>query len=164
MIRIVTALCVGLVLASCQYNPYASEFATTRPDDAALVGVYRPDRETTDRLGTALNVRLDPACELALRPDHSFTARRLPNCWFTPGNECVPELINLSGTWTIERKQDKWWALRLEVTTINDQGREPYGLEVPVRGNTPPHVVHFTIGDPDAGNALAFERIAQNAA
>lgn len=146
-----------LCLVSCQFNPFASEFTSVRPNEQQLVASYAPDRETRDRLASQLNITIHPQCRLELRRDHTFTATNLPDCWFSNEIDCAPGLVTFSGEWTVSENQE-WWAVDLRARSINGVARD-FQLPAMVRGDRPPYILHLTIGDPDSGNAVAFERI-----
>ena len=146
----------GLLLAGCQYNPFAHEFTTRRPLDESVVGVYRPDHESNERLRSALDVELDPDCKLILNSDKTFVARELPRFWILRSTGRPSDTDVWKGTWTLAQVQN-WWAVRLHIESLNG---EPMSFVVPamLRGDAPPYLVHLTIGDPDSGDALAFQR------
>ncbi len=150
-----------LFLAGCQYNPFAHEFTTRRPVDESVVGKYSPDTESQARLRAHLKVELSSNCKLFLNSDKTFAAHDLPRCWINTF-QCVSGTEDWKGTWSIEQAQD-WWAIRLRVTSRNGQPTD-YGIPAMLRGEAPPYLLHLTIGDPDSGDALAFQREISNIA
>lgn len=62
-----------------------------------------------------------------------------------------------SGTWQVV-KDNEMWVVRLRLMKIQGQATT-YGMIANVRGDRPPRLLHFTVGDPDAGKALAFRRL-----
>lgn len=147
---------VAVFLVGCQYNPFAHEFTTAKPKEPELVGRYVPDRETTERLRTSLAVTVSPEAALAINADHTFHATALPKCWIDQDFDCAQGTETWTGTWSLRRNQE-WWAVQLHIKSRNGQPTS-YGMPAMLRGETPPYLVHLTIGDPDSGDALAFER------
>jgi hypothetical protein len=143
-----------VLLAGCQYNPFAHEFTSRRPDQETVIGRYVPDDETKRRLSSRFAIEVSPECEFVLNGDRTFVARGLPRCWYK-AFECGPGTETWEGTWAIEKNQE-WWAIGLDLTSRNG---EPIGYHMPLmlRREAPPYLLHLTIGDPDSGDALAFE-------
>ena len=142
------------VLLGCQYDPYAHEYTHSKPTVNELSGRYEFDSETIQLLQKQSTQGI-PNAILILRPNGSFTASNIPACWRSEEiNSGTPE--SAEGDWVIEKHQE-WWSVKLRCTKINGLPMQ-YSLTVMVRNDAPPHVLHITIGDPDSGEALAFER------
>jgi hypothetical protein len=149
-------LAAVLLLFACQYDPFAHEFTTSEPRESALVGRYTPDAETTERLRSVLSISVSPAAALVINADHTFTAHDLPNCWISQSFDCAAGTEAWAGTWSLRRHQE-WWSIQLHITSRNGRSTS-YGLPAMLRGDGPSYLIHLTIGDPDSGNAVAFER------
>ena len=147
---------VAVAFTRCQYNPFAHEFTRARPQERTVVGRYVPDRETSERLPRSSGVAVSDRTSLAIHADHTFAATELPKCWTEESFDCRPGTESWTGTWSLRRNQE-WWALQLHIKSRNGQPTD-YGFPAMLRREAPPYLVHFTIGDPDAGDALAFER------
>jgi hypothetical protein len=141
------------MLIACQFDPYAYEFTRAKPEVTSLPGHYRTDDESRKIFKREFNIDVSQ-CELDLRDDGSFDLRGVPDCW--KEIDCSGKLQRTSGTWTLGRHQE-WWALRLRTSRIDGSAAD-FGSDAMLRRETPPYLVHFTIGDPDSGHALAFER------
>lgn len=151
------AVAAALLLVGCQYDPFAHEFTKAQPQESAVVGLYVPDRETTKHLRDTLRVTVHHDASLIINADHTFVARELPNFWIGHTFDCVTGGIeNWSGTWSVRRDQE-WWAVYLHITSRNGQPTS-YQLPAMLRRERPPYLLHLTIGDPDSGDAFAFER------
>ena len=152
-------LAVSLVIASaCQRDPFVHEYSTARPAESELVGTYRPDRETTQRMKDELGVAISTVCQLTVRSDGSFTIREMPRCWFVASPpDCVAGTENIAGTWEVI-PQGEWWAVGFAKRSTVNGVDHSYRFPAMLRGGAPPYVLHFIIGDPDAGNGLAFTR------
>jgi hypothetical protein len=154
--RNASILAVAMMLTGCQYDPFAHEYTTMKPVENKLIGQYSPDAETRDRVGSQLNIQVDPACELVLNADHTFSAKNLPRCWFPPkGSDCLPGKTDVSGDWSL-RQRGEWWSVDLNAHLQPGGVMKTWNVPALVRGDRPPYILHLTIGDPDSGNALAF--------
>jgi hypothetical protein len=143
-----------VLLAGCQYNPFAHEFTSRRPDHETVIGRYMPDDETKRRLRSRFAIEVSPECEFVLNSDRTFVARRLPHCWYKTF-DCGPGTETWEGTWAIEKNQD-WWAIGLHLTSRNGEPTD-YHMPLMLRREAPPYLLHLTIGDSDSGDALAFQ-------
>ena len=145
-----------VLLAGCQYDPFAHEFTSRRPAEDSVVGRYVPDSASGARLRSRFKIEVSPFTELVLNSNGTFVARGLPNCWFSTF-DCVTGSDGWAGSWTLQQHQD-WWAVALRITARNGERMSSYHLPVMIRGERPPYLLHLTIGDPDSGDALAFQR------
>lgn len=148
-----------LCATGCQFDPYGSEYTESRPERAALVGAYRPDERSTREFRERYGLELS-STELRLDAAGSFTARALPDCWREA--LCSRRLQSVHGTWSPEHHRD-WWSLRLLSESV-DGKKDEFGGEAMLRGEKPPYLVHFIIGDPDSGEGLVFEKVDTAAA
>jgi hypothetical protein len=141
--------------AACQYDPFAHEFTKVKPETRELVGVYELDDESTEMLGR--KYKLVPlSSRFVLRSDETFTITDVPTCWRAQ-TECSSATESAEGTWQVA-KANEWWEVRLRCTKIQGEPSD-YGLGANVRGDRPPQLLHFTVGDPDLGEALAFRKV-----
>jgi hypothetical protein len=148
------ALLFVVVLVACQYDPFVHEFTTERPSATDLLGAYVLDDESVHMLRDA-HVTI-PTSSFIIRPDGTFTLSRVPSCW-RAAYTCSSATEEVSGKWRLGKHQD-WWSLQLTCTNIDGQSTE-YGNVAMIRGDEPPYKLHFTVGDPDTGEALAFTKV-----
>ena len=141
--------------AACQYDPFAHEFTEVKPSASDLVGTYVLDSESIDRLGRVHQVP-SPESRFILRGDGTFTLQNVPSCWRSVA-ECTGQTETAAGRWEIGRERE-WWAVQLTCTNISGRATE-YGVPAMIRGDRPPLLLHFTVGDPDSGEALAFRKL-----
>src|SRR6185295_6307226 len=135
-----TSILAAMMLTACQYDPFAHEYTTVKPVESKLVGRYSPDAETTDRVASQLNIQVDPACELELNADHTFSAKNLPRCWFPPtGNDCLPGKANVSGDWSL-RQRGRSWSVDLNAHLPPGGVMKTWNVPASVRGDLPPYV------------------------
>lgn len=63
-----------VMLAACQYDPWAHGYLTTAPSEAAIVGKYTPDKASRSRRislpMTGVVVPVDPSAEIVLADSH----------------------------------------------------------------------------------------------
>ncbi len=155
LMRRYTFVLLMLATTACQYDPFAHEFTKVRPETGKLVGVYELDDESTEMLRRKYKL-VPPSSRFVLRSDGTFSISEVPTCWreFT---ECSSATESADGTWQV-KKLDEWWEVRLRCTKIQGEPSD-YGLGAHVRGDRPPQLLHFTVGDPDSGEALAFRKV-----
>lgn len=150
-------LCV-LLLAGCQYDPFASRYATKKPDAEDVAGRYELVKQTVKTQGpVALEGR---PCFVELRADGTFTATNVPPWTLdTPGTDFFQSLISGTGTWRIAKvglldnglgKTKTIWGVYLD-------SKQAKFMPANLTGNKPPHGLIFGLGDPDAGQAMILE-------
>ena len=144
-----------VLLAGCQYDPFAHEFTSRRPVEDSVVGRYVPDDETLERLRTRFEIEVSSDAAFVLNSDKTFVAQYLPHCWFNTF-DCVSGSEAWKGSWALQQHQD-WWTVALHITSRNSHPTS-YHMPLMIRGEAPPYLLHLTIGDPDSGDALAFRR------
>jgi hypothetical protein len=149
-----------VILAGCQYDPYTSVYTTTQPKTNDVVGVYVPDTNTVALIskeghyGSALP-------SITLLDDGTIIITNIPDWWRNFG-ERHGGFDSGRGTWSIQKHQD-WWALSVgfrDTTQFASLANQPGGLgtEMMLVGEKPPYKIHLTVGDPDAGKGMEFER------
>jgi hypothetical protein len=121
-------------------------------DRQALVGEYRLDPETRNWYSKEIQSSV-PAATLRLSADGRFIVRNMPDC--LRGAECRPGTVSFAGTWEPEKLDDSW-VLALHVS--DSDHTHGYFTTAQLRSQQPPYIVHFIVGDPDSGRAIAFER------
>jgi hypothetical protein len=151
-----------IICDSCQYDRYAHLYTTQKPRPEDLVGRYKLKQQTVTSDGlSALAGRLSV---VELVADGSFLAFNVPpkaSLTLAPevDGSIFAKLLNGSGRWRIgavggvdnglgERTH---WGVYFDSTTSDI---EPVGLT----GARPPYGLIFTLGDPDLGEAMIFER------
>jgi hypothetical protein len=163
---IIIVFCTCL-LAGCRRNPWADQFLTRQPRETDLVGSYGIDSQTLARNISVLNtsVLINPDSEIVLSADHHAQFSHMPEIRAIPPPSC---LVDGSGSWSLGRN-DAYFVVDVQIHP-NDV-RATGGCDGPIYheqlmiyGKNPPYKLHFTIGDPDAGDALQFEKAKQSAA
>lgn len=151
--RPIAALLLAVSIA-CQHDPFAHQFTNVKPTDEELIGQYELDDGSIE-----LFRHLDlprPSSRFILQRDGTFAMSDVPTCW-REALECSADVESANGTWHVV-KENEWWVIRLHLTKIQSKATD-YGMVAHVRGDHSPRLLHFTAGDPDAGQALAFRQL-----
>jgi hypothetical protein len=152
-------LAVLFGVTGCQYDPYAHTYTTEEPKASHLVGSYNLTEQTVTPGGlAALKGR---PCRIELHEDGTFAATGLPRSTFTVATpHFFNRLSDAEGTWRIDRigaVDDRigplkdYWGVRLDT----DPARI---LTIGLMGDGPPYGLIITIGDPDGGDVLIFQK------
>ena len=148
-----------VLLAGCQYDPWADRFLTVQPVEKDVVGAYVIDAESQKRdIELPMHhgrVTVNHSAEIVLSADHK--------AWFTH----VPEdylgqaacSITGQGSWRLT-KNDSYAVVIASI--VNEEPNSPckgnFGYELMLYGKKPPYKLHITIGDPYSGDAVQFEK------
>lgn len=144
-----TLLMAALALG-CQYDPYASTYATSQPDRSNIIGTWRLSLATRERLKNGPYAKLEPVIDL--RADGTVRMRDIPDNWTSLDGAGRGGPSTFDGDWKLFLEQGKWWSVDLR----HDQWGCSFCLAI--IGNRPPHRLRLTYGDPDAGGGYEFER------
>ena len=160
---IVFALLIGC-LSGCQYDPWADGFLRKQPAERDVVGSYKVDSDTLARHismpdgKSALQVSRN--AEIALSPDHKATLSQVPDFWY----DGKPHLCVISGmgSWQLG-KNDDYSVVSVHIERQNhrdptDKCGDRYDGQLMLYGDKPPYKLHVTIGDPDSGDVVQFEK------
>jgi hypothetical protein len=159
IIRFLLGLTLMVLFQGCQYDPYAHLFTTEKPQTSNVVGRYTLKDQTLTSGGlSALGGR---SCLVVLAANGTFTATNVPPSVFgAPPTNFLGSLVTGSGTWRIDRvggvdngrgSVKTHWGIYLDSQATKMQ---PPGLT----GNKPPYGLIYTLGDPDSGTVMIFER------
>jgi len=148
-----------LMVSGCQGDPNVDFYTTAKPERNDLVGRYFLKSQTAQPGGLA--VLRDRPSIIELRDDGTFTATNVPARESDPGDEkFFSTLVACSGTWQID-----------VIGAIANAGGPPkqqWGVEfsseecevrpVALTGSAAPFGLMISLGDPDAGRVMVFER------
>ncbi len=148
-----------MLLAGCQYNPWADRFLTESPVEKDVVGTYVVDADSQKReielpmhRGT---LPVNHSAQILLSADHKARFTRVPESY--RGEACS---ITGQGSWRFS-KNDSFSVVIASV--VNQEPNSPckgdFGYELMLYGKRPPYKLHITIGDPDSGDAVQFEKL-----
>src|SRR5262245_27690321 len=134
-------------------------YTRTEPDLHALVGTWTPTdktlRDMKDRGHYAISRH-----ELTLLPDGTFSMRNMPDWWTDVWGKSHRKIESGKGTWKIEEDSFVFFG-SLKRTTYDVRLAFPeYGhyATLHLSGQKPPYQLHITLGDPDSGEYMLFER------
>lgn len=150
-----------MLLAGCQYDPYAQQFTTNQPEASDVHGEYILAQQTISSGGLAILGGRE--CALYLHEDGRFVATNYPT-WkptFTDGSGQFAEFLSSTGRWscqTVGTVSDgsgsrSTWGIRVDATD-----RRLKSDHFTLTGSEPPYGLIMTYGDPDAGTVLIFRR------
>lgn len=156
--RISVGVLLFLTVIGCQGDPYAENYTTAKPDRAKLIGKYKLTEQTVQPGG--LSVLWGTQSVIELRDDGTFVATNIPIQNTDPiPKDFFDRLVTNSGKWDIgsvgsigyvDRPTQTHWGVEL-----HSEGNR---LGIGLTGAAAPYGLIITIGDPDAGKALMFER------
>jgi hypothetical protein len=137
-------------------------YTATRPNSKDLVGVYVPDANTLALIAKEGNYRT-ASPTITLMGDGTIVIKNIPDWWLTSFGVPGGGFDSGRGTWTIQESQD-WWLLlvsfsdtRQFASSSNMPGT--LGTQMKLIGEKPPYKIYLTVGDPDEGRGMHFERL-----
>jgi hypothetical protein len=150
-------------LVGCQYDPWADKFLTHHVSEQDVVGFYLVDQASMQRTikmpMTGMVVKISPAAHISLSPDHKAEFFQVP--------EAIGDDVSCSitgrGTWRFGKNNSYvilWTNIADEEPNEHCKSRfnASFAEELNLYGGKPPFKLHVTIGDPDSGDAIQFER------
>ena len=150
-------------LVGCQYDPWADRFLKNRPAETDLVGTYRVDADTLARRisipWSKKTISISRDAEITLYADHKAQFLHVPELDVFTRQECV---ISGTGLWQLGRN-DHYVDVAVQIQRTDyhqsvDGCQPTHNGELMLYGSKPPYKLHITIGDPDAGDAMQFEK------
>ncbi len=157
------AVLTVLTLGGCQHDPWAGRFLTRQPAVQDVVGWYGVDHASLQRTiklpmnGARLNI--DPSAHIVLSADHKAEFFSVPA---DPDGSSLCSVTG-HGTWTLGNN-DRYVVIRAMIADEEPNSRcrdtftANFADELNLYGERPPYRLHVTIGDPDSGYAVQFER------
>ena len=147
----------------CQYDPNAHLLTNEKPLAKDVAGRYILKSQTVALGGlSALQGR---SSILDLRVDGTFIASNVPRWEFgsSPGTNFFSTLISGSGTWrigTVGAVSDGLNKSKLSWGVYLDSKSAKF-MPVGFTEQKPPYGLIFTLGDPDSGEAMIYERVTR---
>jgi hypothetical protein len=151
IITIVTAMFL-LVIAGCQYDPYAGDYTTERPKLSDIKGIYKFEQQT---IIDSLDTKRTRNTIIFLKADGTFIANNIPDVINAVEDK---ESISANGKWDLEEiggvdnglgHEKKCWGVKL--SNMPD-GFTYWGL----MNNSPPYKLMVNFDDPDLGEVMIF--------
>ena len=162
--RAIGLACLCWFFVGCQHDPWADQFLKSQPAESDLVGTYRVDSDTlarpiSIRIGTkTLSISQDE--RIVLSADHKAQFFHVPEVQESATRTCV---VSSAGSWELGRN-DEYFVINLKILLKDylrsvDGCEETYYGQLMLYGKRPPYKFHITIGDPDSGDAIQFQRV-----
>jgi len=147
------------LLVGCQYDPWADRFLTGEPAEKDVSGTYVVDADSQKRsirLPTGMGVfAIDHSARVVLLGDHKAEFFHVPEDY---RGEAACSVTG-RGSWVLG-KSNSFSVVRASI--VNDEPNSPckgdFAYELMLSGKQPPYKLHITIGDPDSGDAVQFEK------
>ena len=132
-------------------------FTRTRPIDKDLVGTWTPTAETIQDMKRSGGYAISKH-ELTLSANAAFSMLNMPDWWRDAFGKSHRQFESGRGTWRIEEANNVYtiYVVNLVFPT--------HSMRVNLSGQRPPYVMHITLGDPDSGHYMLFEKGEQRAA
>jgi hypothetical protein len=153
--RTLLFLPLALFLSGCMNNGIEwSELSYTRkkPNQADVIGTWVPTATTVKDLREVGGYVISKH-ELILRADGTFTMVNMPD-WWSGRNEPKKGFESGSGKWQLLQDNNVWtvWDIELDFSEF------VVANAIHLQRQKPPYLLHITVGDPDSGHYMLFER------
>jgi hypothetical protein len=150
---------ITLLVAGCQYDPYAHLLTTSEPKQEDVVGSYELTQQNI--VSGDLEFLQGRRCVLDLHSDGTFSITNYP-FWseaFSMTNSKLKSFISQTGRWSCAevggvsdgKTYKRNWGIQFSNTTTNLDS-------LALTGQAPPYGLIMTYGDPDSGTVMIFER------
>jgi len=145
-----------MLLSACINNGIEkSELSWTRtkPDPSDLVGIWVPTDATIKDMKEKGDYTIS-IHQLILRADGTFQMINMPDWWKDGFGKSKKGFESSRGKWQLYEDRNPWtvWAIKLEFPNFLALN------QIHVRRQKPPYWLHVTIGDPDSGHFMLFEK------
>lgn len=147
-----------VILMGCRYDPHAHLYTTEEPKVSDVIGTYKLSSETLNK--SDLSELEGKECMLELFADGTFKGTNIPP--FSnenPGVAYFSSLVTVTGAWQITTtgSVDNGFSLK-KVYGIAFKSGSIELAQPTFSGKKSPYGLIYTLSDPDAGEALLFER------
>lgn len=140
----------------------------TEPDLGDLAGTYRPTSESIKFVKRSGYASI-PNISIVLRDNGTFEMQNIPDMWIDDFGYSKGNFISGSGEWKLDSRaigSVSHWGITIDFKYKEDskpaEKGEGFYLMLDLMNQEPPYIIHMTIGDPDSGEALDFEKITEN--
>ncbi len=141
----------ALSMSGCQFDPHASLYTTTEPQNADIIGTYVLDHYD---LPNDIPIESDEVV-VVLNADGTFDASNVPTRETEADKSFFSSLKSDTGKWEKAAMgvvgSKSIWGVYLRT---NDNRI----LSADFTGTQPPYGMIFVLGDPDAGNAVILKK------
>lgn len=125
-----------------------------KPAQEDIVGVWSPTPACLEWMQEEGGYRIS-AHTLTFRQDGTFKMTNMPDWWLNFGDSSGG-FYSGSGTWKIDRVNDKW-AVDVHFTSFSSY-QNGFGTSFGLSGQKPPCRIYVRVGDPDDADLMVFER------
>jgi len=131
-----------------------------QPKPADVVGLYQLTSKSQEFLKSSKGYTSLPIVTIDLQSDGIVIIRNLPDCVVTDFGDSRGGFVSGRGTWRIE-KAFIGYGLTWEILPGDSLPAGGYsGPWVAIRHRSPPYELELTIGDPDGGEKIRYQRFA----
>ena len=147
------------LLTGCQHNPWAAKFVTAQPAEHDVAGTYVIDADSQKRnikiKQSGANIPVDHSAQIILTGDHKAQFIHVPEDY--QGKTACS--VTGRGSWRLGRNEE-FSVVRASIVNEepNSSCKGEFAYELMLYGKSPPYKLHVTIGDPDSGDAVQFEK------
>lgn len=148
-----------VLLVGFQYDPWADRFLTTEPAEKDVAGTYVIDADSQKRSITLplsnQAFPIDHSARIVLSSDHKAEFIHVPEDYLGK----VACSVTGRGSWRLG-KNDSFSVVRASIVNMepNSPCKGDFAYELMLYGKKSPYKLHITIGDPDSGHAVQFEK------
>jgi hypothetical protein len=148
-----------VLLVGCQYDPWSDRFLTAEPTEKDVAGTYLVDAASQKRIIkiplSKETLPIDHTARIVLSSDHKAEFTHVPEEYLGEA-ACT---VTGQGAWRLG-KNDSFSVVRVNIANVerNSPCKGDFGYELMLYGKKSPYKLHITIGDPDSGDVVQFEK------
>lgn len=144
-------------MVGCQFNPYAREFTTDRPQKEDVIGVYQFKEQTISQFPVD---EIGKRATIILKSDGTYQANNIPNV-FRGADAETRKYISATGKWNIESigTVDNSWGRTKSQWGITLTGIDESLTNIGFTGDKAPYGLIVTFDDPDLAEVMIFRKI-----
>ena len=148
---------IAFIVSGCQYDPYADQLTTVKPQIKDVAGVYHFKYHT---LNNKLKKEDFKKASIILNTDSTYTMTEVPDFTGVVSDFKYKGAISTKGKWHFEiigsiangkDKPSDMWGIILTGVPTNLQS-------IGFTGKKAPYGLLITYGDPDAATVMAFDK------
>lgn len=130
------------------------------PREPDLVGVYELTADSENFLREHKGYGSIPVSAIELKSGSIISIRNLPDCAVDGFGRGAGAFLSGNGKWTVD-KAFFGYGLNLDIAAGGTMKPGIYaGPWVHIRRRSSPHVLEITVGDPDSGESIQYERVS----
>jgi len=152
--RVCFFLPLALFLSGCMGSAWSElSFTRNKPNPADVIGTWVPTAATIKDLREHGGYVISKH-QLILRADGTFSMVNMPDWWSNGFGQSQKSFESGSGKWQFYQDDNTWtvWAIELDFPKFF----VPNAMHLQCQ--KPPYLIHITVGDPDSGHYMLFQR------